>query len=84
MAKLKRVKRKQYPYKVDQIIENLENGEFYKIGVLTTMGNEKAEAVVAQYTWFLKHPKDPRRIELLEMCYAKYRKSLEQELEVKE
>jgi hypothetical protein len=62
-------------FDIKTIIANLERGEGAVIGLEADMGNVRAEAVIAQYVWFLKHPKDPRRILLLQQCYAQYRKT---------
>jgi hypothetical protein len=64
-------------YDINTIIANFERGEGAVIGLEADMGNARAEAVIAQYVWYLKHPKDPRRVLLLQQCYAQYRKKKE-------
>jgi hypothetical protein len=75
MTVKKKKSKKANPYSLSQVLTNLEGGEGGIIGLHADMGNEKAEAVIAQYVWYIKHPKDPQRISLLETCYAQYKKA---------
>jgi len=73
--KKQRNKPKQPSISLSEVLDRLYAGEAKIIGQDAEKGSKKAQAVIAQYVWYLRHPKDLERQRLLCWCYERYRKS---------
>lgn len=70
-------KRRQPSITINELLERFQSGEALEIGAGAQKGNKKAQAIIAQYVWYLQFPSDPERSRLLRVCYESYKKSKE-------
>ncbi|MNV57772.1 hypothetical protein D3C71_1501200 [compost metagenome] len=74
MKKIKRANESRSAIKI--VLKAFSEGNAIEIGREATNGNEKAEAVIAQYVHYLKFPGDKEREKLLCICFDSYEKSI--------